>query len=315
MPKKPDEQRIPIIYDPHDRSKRPKHEELEPFESVADVLKWEEELRKELFQEAGSGDRLNEIWFRGTRKHFPLVPGIYRSEITNLVDDPNRDWIFGCETPQDEASKLELKRLNFERDMILTFERESGPLLKYRSEQELYFLARHYGMPSRLLDWSISPMIALFMCVFQESKVPQRGEAETDGILYAMNPEMLDPPGYICHQHDPLVREAIEVVTRWDDQGDRTPGILPIRPHTLAARIDRQMSRFTLHCYGAGPQKNSSLRSRRVSKECKQRIRGQLERIGINQFTVYYTLDRLVSETIDRFSNPTPSAHSARGAG
>jgi hypothetical protein len=60
---------------------------------------------------------------------------------------------------------------------------------------------------------------------------------------------------------------------------------------------------FTLHSHGAKPQKNSTLRSRRVSKSCKGRIRGQLERIGINEFSVYYTLDRLVSDSSTDFLN------------
>lgn len=164
-------------------------------------------------------------------------------------------------------------------------------------------------MPSRLLDWSVSPLIALFMCVFPEPRGPSRGRntqekpREEDGVLYAMDPKELDPPGYICHQHDPMVEKAIEAVTMWKRPGK--PAILPIRPHTLAGRIDRQSSRFTLHCHGAKPQRNQTLRSRRVPIDCKERIRRQLERIGVNEFSVYYTLDRLASDISDRFSNPS----------
>jgi hypothetical protein len=309
---------MPIIYQSRRDLENPDHERIEAFKSIAEVLEWEKDLRGEFFgnrkliarerkTKHTADDRLQEIWFRGTKKHFLLAPGIYRKEITDLANETNRDWLFGRRPPSNAAVALELKRLNVERDMMLTFERESGPLLQYTFEQELYFLARHYGMPSRLLDWSISPLIALFMCVFQEPRRPSREKAiekeqqEDDGVIYAMDPQGLDPPGYICHQHDPIVESAIEVVTTWKKTGTRA--ILPIRPHTLAGRIDRQMSRFTLHSHGAKPQVNRSLRSRRVSKECKERIRGQLERIGVNEFSVYYTLDRLVSDISDRFSN------------
>jgi len=307
MPRTSNESGIPIIYHSSRGYKELNHGKNKPFESIADVLKWEDDLRRELFGE-GSSDRLQEIWFRGTSKHFDLVPGIYRKKITDLANDTNRDWSFG-NNPRHAG--LEKKRLNVERDMMLTFEREAGPLLQYKSEQELYFLARHYGMPSRLLDWSISPLIALFMCVFPEPSRPPRAksaqeeEQEEDGVIYAMDPHGLKPPGYICHQNDPMVEEAIEKITMWNDKRYKqpgNPGILPIRPHTLAGRIDRQMSRFTLHCHGAKAQQNSTLHARRVSKKHKNLIRNQLERIGVNEFSVYYTLDRLVGDITDRFS-------------
>lgn len=302
---------IPIICYSPNNYEGPNQDKSNPFESIADALKWEEDLRGEFFGDSGA-DRLQEIWFRGTRKHFDLVPGIYRQEITDVASNPDRDWLFGKRPQSDGTSPLEQKRLNVERDMMLTFEREAGPLLQYKSEQELYFLARHYGMPSRLLDWSISPLIALFMCVFPEPSRASTGrneQQEEDGIIYAMNPEGLNPPGYICHQNDPKVEEAIEKVTMWNDGRYKqvgNPGILPVRPHTLAGRIDRQMSRFTLHCHGAKPGENGTLRSRRVSKHCKGRIRRQLERIGVNEFSVYHTLDRLVCDITDRFSAPSP---------
>lgn len=304
---------VPIIHPPQTSLEEAFYDDDIPLKSIADVLEWEQEVRDDFSAKAGTkaGDRLQEVWFRGARKHFPLVPGIYRDPITNLAKDKER-WFYG-KNPSSTASDLELERLNLERDMMLTFERESGPLLEYKSEQELYFLARHYGIPSRLLDWSISPLIALFMCVFEEPERPPRGkpakkdqrkkDREQDGALYAMDPEGMRMPGYICHQNDPRVREAIEVVTMWREKTNKTPMILPIRPHTLPGRVDRQMSRFTLHCHGAKSRINSRLRSKRIALKSKEHIRCQLERIGINEFSVYYTLDRLGFDIADRFAS------------
>jgi hypothetical protein len=101
----------PIIYHSLEDSKRPNHEKIEPFESVAEVLKWEEGLRREFFGESDPDDRLKEIWFRGTRKHFPLAPGIYRTEITGIANDKRRDWLLGDDPPRNNASALELKRV------------------------------------------------------------------------------------------------------------------------------------------------------------------------------------------------------------
>jgi hypothetical protein len=300
-PRKPEG---PIIYHSQQDLEEPRHDKIEPFESVSEVLEWEEVLRNECFGK--TNNRLQEIWFRGTRKHFRLTPGIYRPKITDIASKWEINWRPDEDTPRDAASELELKRLALERDMLVTFARESRSLLQYDSEQELYFVARHYGMPSRLLDWSISPLIALFMCVFPEPLRKPPGmdspqEKEEDGVIYAMNPAKLKPPGYICDQYDPKVSEAIEFITKWK-AAPKKPHILAIRPHTLAGRIERQMSRFTLHGHGSKRQRNRTLQSRRVSNEHKPLIRAQLERIGVNQFTVYNTLDRLVNDIDDRFS-------------
>ena len=50
---------------------------------------------------------------------------------------------------------------------------------------EWLFLMRHYGLPTRLLDWTTSLLTGLFFAV------QENGEQEKDGALWALDPEAL----------------------------------------------------------------------------------------------------------------------------
>jgi hypothetical protein len=163
---------IPIIYHSRRDLEHPDHERIEAFKSIAEVLEWEKDLRGEFFgnrkliarerkTENTADDRLQEIWFRGTKKHFLLAPGIYRKEITDLANETNRDWLFGLPPPSDAAVALELKRLNVERDMMLTFERESAPCSNTLSSRSSIFSR---GTTACRADYSTGRLVRSLRC-------------------------------------------------------------------------------------------------------------------------------------------------------
>ena len=70
------------------------------------------------------------------------------------------------------------KYFNNEEQIFLDFKRQYYLYANNRpqSDMDLLFLAQHYGLPTRLLDWSYNPLVALYFACCSNPKV--------DGCVY-----------------------------------------------------------------------------------------------------------------------------------
>ena len=100
------------------------------------------------------------IWFRGQLEGLPLLPTIYRKEGSS----------------------------RFERELIRDLKLTAVRLLDKppKNEWEWLFIARHHGFMSRLLDWSESPLVALYFALREKDEPP------VDCILWALDPYQLN---------------------------------------------------------------------------------------------------------------------------
>jgi hypothetical protein len=228
-------------------------------------------------------DMHRRVWYRGHSDHsYVLWPGVYRPEFTASAAS-----MYGASG--------EDKRLNLEREMLSEFRTSGATHLNANNIIELYFTAQHFGMPTRLLDWTMNPLTALFFAV------KSRNEAKDGEVIVMDAPKLLpnlpDAPKSIVTMRHPYAVDAIGV-SFWHDP--KVPGrpalVLPVRPDNQAGRIGQQSSCFTLHMHGTGACTNPTLNRIKVPGNAKPRILDELRRLNINEFSIYNDLDHLAQE-------------------
>jgi hypothetical protein len=209
-------------------------------------------------------------WFRGQAKHgWTLMPKVYRF----FTDDKTR--------------------LNTERLLSQDFRVMSAGLRTGgESDAELYFLQQHYGMPTRLLDWTNSPLAALYFATCGGGEVD-----EFDAELFMIDASALRSKGIATSRRKEFL-EALSGVARFTSE-KHADMILPVRPDHFDRRIGLQRSSFTFH----GPKKKilTPVNSVKIPSGAKPSIRKQLSVAGIDHFSVFGDLDSLSKRLIDAY--------------
>jgi hypothetical protein len=175
------------------------------------------------------------------------------------------------------------------------------------TEWETLFLARHHGLPTRLLDWTANPLVALYFSAFYENDEvvyrEERGKKfstvklNLDGMIWAI-------------ERRPDKGEDLDILTEKRAPLDIT-GIKLVYPFNPSARMTAQSGMFTLHgdpwtnmVEAAGkpfaPADLDITRLKRwtVPAKNKTQIILDLERLAINSRTLFPDLDGLATGLI-----------------
>jgi hypothetical protein len=231
---------------------------------------------------------LSNLWYRGVNQHFDSqAPGVYRDDFTQRA------------AKFKIKGDLEDKCLRLEREMISNFRSAGSEFVHTDSPADILFTAQHFGMPTRLLDWSTNPLAALFFAC--------SGKFGDDGFVYAMDARKVIPDDarkangeklwpQVMLRHNPLADYAMKLSLWYPEDNRHKPYVLPIRPDVMPGRIGAQSSCFTLHMHRAAPVDNATLITIKVIAAKKGAILDELHRVNINQFTAYHDLDHLSKE-------------------
>ncbi len=168
-------------------------------------------------------------------------------------------------------------------------------------------LAQHYGLGTRMLDWSENAAVALYFAC-----QPGRSKTPTDGSVFIVNPidlnTDLDPknPRVFDAQVDfRFIEPYLKLNGALSGRG-RKPTIA-IHPVWNSERIVLQKGTFTLHgtnSNGLDASQATSLVKIPILGEYKAQILTELERIGVSEQTIFPELEHLCSHLV-RKSNLT----------
>jgi hypothetical protein len=207
-------------------------------------------------------------------------------------------------------------------DFLVTYKAILGS--QVLSAWELYFLMQHHGLPTRLLDWTKSPLMALYFAL------ERNPDFEGKRVVWVMNPAQLNNvslrgeyavfcpsefrskiivlPGGSKLNLDSYLPSALDET----DAEDYPDFPMAIEPPLCNARILAQSGSFTIH----GNEKHTILKAFERVEEKKRQfgrivIPGKKARnlmlhflysMGIKEETVYQDLDSLSKRIIREYT-------------
>jgi hypothetical protein len=208
----------------------------------------------------------------------------------------NKDWkllplIFRCGSPCRARDEINLIK-RFKQDATLL----TSPLPM--NLYEWSFIMRHYGVPTRLLDWSESPLVGMYFTISEEK------EDDKDGVLWAMAPlelnkqdgrELDDPDNLPSFGEDSEMENYTPEKYAQETMSSMLP-IAFIAPRNTQ-RMQSQLSVFTIYHRKQEPIEEIGDKSHIwryiIPAKAKKQIRKELEVLSFGKFQLFPELDKI----------------------
>jgi len=176
------------------------------------------------------------------------------------------------DTSFDEVNPMEM-----EKEILAEFKNYACPYLPQKpvSEWEWLSIAQHFGLPTRLLDWTDSPLVAAFFSA--TTKRPGQ-----DSVIYALDCVSLPTA--------PLLKSPFEIEE-----------VSVFRPPHLDRRIAAQAGLFTVHPDPLAVFDHSSLQKWVIDSSFSNDLITAIRSFGMNQMIIFPDLLGVASHLTERW--------------
>lgn len=225
----------------------------------------------------------SEPWFRGhSDATHRLLPSLYRCEV----------------------------RPELERELLRDFMNRASEYSEELPSNDIdwMFFGQHHGLPTRLLDWSKNPLIALYFAC-------DAPEANKDAAVWALSPWLLNISN-MGQQHVPdasssiLAEYTVDIMDRSLPREPKASNPIAVHPGKHFRRSSAQSGCFTLHGRIRDPLERTDFKKSprsclvklTIPAERKEHLLDELYRIGVHAQSVYQSMDHVAQSIRYKYS-------------